>query len=154
MAVETPGVIQMSGYLLRNRTVARVRYGIAVPIETGTGLLVCDEIQTRLCVTCENAGFRRVGEFHSRASVRRKGSSANPAMAFKILTHEGALADLEEIFEWSRDKHPETTEQFANDLFEHIELLQAHPYIGTPIKGHPQLRRLLHSPLYVYSRPG
>ena len=73
-------------------------------------------------------------------------------MDFKILYHEDALADLEEIFEWSRDKHPETTEQFANDLFEHIELLQALPYIGAPIKEHPQLRRLLHSPLYVYYR--
>jgi plasmid stabilization system protein ParE len=73
-------------------------------------------------------------------------------MAFKVLYHEDALADLEEIFEWSREKHPETTEQFADDLFDHIELLQALPYIGTPIKGHPQLRRLLHSPLYVYYR--
>ena len=73
-------------------------------------------------------------------------------MAFKILYHEDALADLEEIFEWSREKHPETTEQFANDLFDHIESLRAFPYIGAPIKGHPYLRRLLHSPLYVYYR--
>ena len=73
-------------------------------------------------------------------------------MAFKILYHEDSLADLEEIFEWSREKHPETTEQFADDLFDHIELLHALPYIGTPVKGHPQLRRLLHSPLYVYYR--
>ena len=73
-------------------------------------------------------------------------------MAFKILYHEDALADLEEIFEWSREKHPETTEQFANDLFDHIESLRAFPYIGGPIKGHHHLRRLLHSPLYVYYR--
>src|SRR5258708_5832734 len=73
-------------------------------------------------------------------------------MAFKIRYHEDALADLEEIFEWSREKHPETTEQFANDLFDHIELLQALPYIGATIKGHPDVRRLLHSPLYVYYR--
>jgi plasmid stabilization system protein ParE len=39
-------------------------------------------------------------------------------MAFKILYHEDALADLEEIFEWSREKRPETTEQFADDLFD------------------------------------
>ncbi len=73
-------------------------------------------------------------------------------MAFKILYHEDSLADLERIFEWSREKHPETTEEFASDLFGHIELLQALPFIGAPIKGHPQLRRLLHSPLYVYYR--
>jgi plasmid stabilization system protein ParE len=59
-------------------------------------------------------------------------------MAFKILYHEDALADLEEIFEWSREGHPETTEQFAQDLFDHIELLQAIPRIGTPIEKHPQ----------------
>ncbi len=73
-------------------------------------------------------------------------------MAFKILYHEDALADLEEIFQWSREKHPETTEQFATDLFDYIELLQSLRHIGAPIKGHPQIRRLLHSPLYVYYR--
>jgi plasmid stabilization system protein ParE len=73
-------------------------------------------------------------------------------MAFKILYHEDSLADLEEIFEWSRERHPATTEQFANDLFDHLDLLLAVPYIGAPIKGHPQVRRLLHSPLYVYYR--
>ncbi len=55
-------------------------------------------------------------------------------MAFKILYDKDALADLEAIFVWSRDKQPETTQQFANDLLEHIELLQALPYVGTPIK--------------------
>jgi len=44
-------------------------------------------------------------------------------MAIKVFYHEDALADLEEIFEWSREKHPETTEQFADELFDHIELL-------------------------------
>ncbi len=46
-------------------------------------------------------------------------------MVFKILYHEDPLADPDEIFEWSREKHPETTEQFANDLFDRLELLQA-----------------------------
>ena len=73
-------------------------------------------------------------------------------MAFKILYHEDALADLEEIFSWSREKHPETTEQFANDLFNHLDFLQAYPYIGTPVKAHSNVRRLLHSPLHVYYR--
>jgi len=27
-------------------------------------------------------------------------------MVFKILCHENALADLEDIFEWSREKYP------------------------------------------------
>lgn len=55
-------------------------------------------------------------------------------MAFKVLYREDALADLEEIFEWSREKHPETTEQFAIDLFDHLELLQALPCVGAPVK--------------------
>ena len=73
-------------------------------------------------------------------------------MAFKIFYHEDALADLEEIFSWSRDQHPETTERFANDLFNHLELLQSFPYIGAPVEGHRNIRQLLHSPLYVYYR--
>jgi plasmid stabilization system protein ParE len=73
-------------------------------------------------------------------------------MALKVLYHEDALSDLEEIFGWSREKHPETTEQFAGDLFSHLDFLQAFPFIGAPVKGHPNVRRLLHSPLYVYYR--
>jgi plasmid stabilization system protein ParE len=73
-------------------------------------------------------------------------------MAFKVLYHRDALADLEDIFEWSREKHPKTTERFADDLFDHIELLQAFPHLGAPVKGHPQIRQLLHSPLYIYYR--
>jgi plasmid stabilization system protein ParE len=73
-------------------------------------------------------------------------------MAFKIFYHEDALADLEEIFDWSREKHPETTDRFANDLFDHLDLLRAHPHIGTPIKANPDIRRLLYSPLCVYYR--
>ena len=71
-------------------------------------------------------------------------------MAFKILYHEDALVDLEEIFEWSREIHAETTEPFADDLFKRLDLLGALPYIGTPVKGHAQVRRLLHAPLYIY----
>ena|ERR1700733_7412030 len=73
-------------------------------------------------------------------------------MDFKILYHEDALADLEEIFSWSREQYPETTEKFARDLFNHIELLQAFPYIGASVQRNPKVRQLLHSPLYVYYR--
>jgi plasmid stabilization system protein ParE len=48
-------------------------------------------------------------------------------MAFKVLYHEDALADLEEIFEWSRERHPETTEQFADALFNHSILCRSSP---------------------------
>ena len=61
-------------------------------------------------------------------------------MAFNILYHEDSLADLTEIFDWSRENHPEATEEFANDLFDYIELLHALPYIGTPVKRSPILK--------------
>jgi len=73
-------------------------------------------------------------------------------MAFKILYHEDALTDLEAIFEWSRVKHPETTERFANDLFNHLDLLASFPFMGASLKGRRKTRRLVHSPLYVYYR--
>jgi plasmid stabilization system protein ParE len=38
----------------------------------------------------------------------------------------------------------------ADALFNHLDSLQAFPYLGAPIEGHPNVRRLLHSPLYVY----
>jgi plasmid stabilization system protein ParE len=71
-------------------------------------------------------------------------------MAFKVLYHEDALTDLEDIFDWSRQRHPNTTEQFADALFNHLDSLQAFPYMGALVKGHPNVRRLLHSPLFVY----
>lgn len=48
-------------------------------------------------------------------------------MALKILYHEDALADLEAVLEWSRERHFETTEQFVNDLFNHLDFLAAFP---------------------------
>jgi plasmid stabilization system protein ParE len=73
-------------------------------------------------------------------------------VAYKLLYHEDSLVDLEIILEWSRERHPATTERFADDLLNHLDLLTVFPNIGTPIKGKPDLRRLLHSPFYVYYR--
>jgi plasmid stabilization system protein ParE len=73
-------------------------------------------------------------------------------MAFRIRYHEDALSDLEEVLAWSRERHRDTTEQFANDLLNRLEMLEALPYLGAPIRGNRQLRRLLHAPLYIYYR--
>jgi len=59
-------------------------------------------------------------------------------VALKILYHEDALADLEALLDWSRDNFPETTEKFAADLFNHLDLLAAFPYIGFSIQGQAQ----------------
>ncbi len=73
-------------------------------------------------------------------------------MAFKILYLEDALDDLEVLFIWSREKHPGSTEQFGIDLFNHLELLASFPDVGARVQGQPNVRRFLHSPVYVYYR--
>ena len=73
-------------------------------------------------------------------------------MALKVLYHEEALADLKAILDWSWERHPETTERFAEGLLDHVDLLATFPYLGTRVKGHRGVRRLVHSPLFIYYR--
>ena len=73
-------------------------------------------------------------------------------MPFKILYHEDALDDLEEIFDWSLDKHPESTSRFATEFFNHLDLAAAFPYIGLTVRSQSNVRRLIHSPLIIYYR--
>ena len=73
-------------------------------------------------------------------------------MAFKLLYRPAALTELETIAAWSMEKHQGSTEQFASDLFNRLDILAAFPYLGAAVKNRPGLRRLLHSPLYVYYR--
>ncbi len=74
-------------------------------------------------------------------------------MAFKILYQTRALTDLEEIFEWSREHHPDTTERFGNDLFNYLDRLKAFPYMGAVIKsGSRPRRRMVYAPLLIYYR--
>ena len=73
-------------------------------------------------------------------------------MDFKVLYTEPALADLKAVLGWSWEKHPGTSQQFADSLLNHIDLLKDFPYLGTTVKGFPSVRRLLHSPLQVYYR--
>ena len=51
-------------------------------------------------------------------------------VAFNLLYLENALVDFELIFSWSREKYPGSTEQFASDLFNHLCLIAAFPYVG------------------------
>ena len=71
-------------------------------------------------------------------------------MAFKILYQTRALSDLEEIFEWSREHHPDTTERFGNELFDYLDRLKAFPYLGAAIRsGSRPRRRLIYPPLLI-----
>jgi plasmid stabilization system protein ParE len=51
---------------------------------------------------------------------------------------------------WSWQNHPATTEQFANSLLNHVQLLGDFPFLGVPVRGRTGIRRLQHSPLHVY----
>ena len=76
-------------------------------------------------------------------------------MAFKILYQTRALTDLEEIFEWSRERehHLDTTERFGNDVFNYLDSLKAFPYMGAVIKsGSRPRQRMLYAPLLLYYR--
>ena len=73
-------------------------------------------------------------------------------MDFKVLYTEPALADLQDILAWSWERHPGTTEQFANALLNHVDFLAGFPNMGAPVEGHPGVRCLLHSPLQVFYR--
>jgi plasmid stabilization system protein ParE len=52
------------------------------------------------------------------------------------------LKDLKAIFAWSLAKHPDTTERFASELFDRLDLLAVFPYLGEPIGRKPGVRRL------------
>ena len=73
-------------------------------------------------------------------------------MDFQVLYTEPALADLEEILARSWDQHPGSTARFGLALLNHADLLKSFPRLGTPVRGFPGVRRLLHSPLHVYYR--
>jgi plasmid stabilization system protein ParE len=70
----------------------------------------------------------------------------------KIRYTEAAIADLEEIAARSWTEHPETSERFLTGLLNHIDLLSQFPLMGAPLEGLADVRRLLHTPLYVYYR--
>jgi len=71
---------------------------------------------------------------------------------FQVLYTGPALADFEEVMRWSWQKHPATTERFANSLLNHVDLLGNFPFLGTPVGGFAGVRRLLHSPMHIYYR--
>jgi plasmid stabilization system protein ParE len=73
-------------------------------------------------------------------------------MAYKLSYHPEALTTLEEIFEWSREHHPETTEKFGEDLLANLDRLTLFRYVGQMLKKRLHIRRLSHPPLYIYYR--
>jgi plasmid stabilization system protein ParE len=50
---------------------------------------------------------------------------------FQVLYTDPALADLDEVFVWSVEHHPEDSESFGAALLDHIGQLSRFPYLGT-----------------------
>jgi hypothetical protein len=50
------------------------------------------------------------------------------------------------------EKYPAASERFGTALWNHIELLKSFPLLGAPVKGFPGVKRLIHSPLFIYYR--
>ena len=73
-------------------------------------------------------------------------------MDFQVFYTEPALADLEAVMLWSWRNHPGATERFGVGLLNHVDLLKDFPYLGVPLHDNSAVRRLHHSPLYVYYR--
>ena len=71
-------------------------------------------------------------------------------MDFQIRITEAALADFEEILAYSWANFPTRAERFGNAILNHIELLKSFPYIGSPVKGRPRVRQLVHTPILIY----
>lgn len=73
-------------------------------------------------------------------------------MDFEIRITPAAIAEFEEILEYSWTKFPGTAERFGQDLLTHIELLRHYPRIGAPVPRRRAVRKLLHTPVRVYYR--
>jgi plasmid stabilization system protein ParE len=71
---------------------------------------------------------------------------------FQIRISDPALADLEEILEYSWLNFPTAVESFGNALLNHIDLLRKFPYIGSPVAGRAGIRQLVHTPILIYYR--
>ena len=73
-------------------------------------------------------------------------------MDFQVQISVPALADLEEIMAYSWAMFPAYTERFGSDLLNHVDLLKAFPYVGSPVLGTPGVRQLVHTPILIYYR--
>jgi len=71
---------------------------------------------------------------------------------FQVRIAEPALADFEEILEYSWLNFPDTAERFGASILDHLELLCKFPYVGSPVAGAPAVRQVVHTPILIYYR--
>jgi plasmid stabilization system protein ParE len=80
---------------------------------------------------------REIDEGRARMLTSEEAREHFSPMAFKLTYADKALIDLENIFEWSRKHHPDTTERFGEELFNHLELLTSFPHLAR-VRGNVQ----------------
>lgn len=73
-------------------------------------------------------------------------------MGFQLQITKDALAELEQILEYSLANFPATAEQFGTALLRHLNVLKTFPYIGNPVENRSGVRRIIHTPLRIYYR--
>lgn len=73
-------------------------------------------------------------------------------MDFQIRITETALAEFADILAYSWANFPATAERFGNSILNHIDLLKRFPHIGSPVRGRPGVRQLVHTPILIYYR--
>ncbi len=73
-------------------------------------------------------------------------------MDFQIQITEAALADFEEILAYSWAKFPANAERFGSAVLDHVDILKSFQYVGSPVKGRPGVRQLVHTPIVIYYR--
>jgi len=56
---------------------------------------------------------------------------------------------LEAIVDYIRAGNPAAASRFGNDLLNHVDLLAVFPHIGSPIKRHAGVRKILHTPVRI-----
>jgi plasmid stabilization system protein ParE len=66
-------------------------------------------------------------------------------VVFQIRLSEAALADFEDILNYSRTNFPGSAERLGNAILNHIDRLKSFPFIGSPATNRPGVRELVHT---------
>lgn len=61
-----------------------------------------------------------------------------------------ARNDLAEIVDYIAQKAPDTAQEFADRLLDHVEILAHQPHVGSICEDYPKARYLLHGNFVIY----
>ncbi len=70
-------------------------------------------------------------------------------MGWSVVLARRAERDLEEIVRYISRDNPATADRFGQALHARTQMLGAMPQLGTPVRGKPHVRALLHEAYYI-----